>query len=470
MKKKLLLINVVDTASYAGAKNVYPNRQLRVWQPVQLGIIASLTPDDWDIEILDENFEIFHYQNADLVGVSSFTPSINEAYRIAKIYRENNTPTIIGGVHASLLPDEALQYFDTVAVGKAEGLWADVIRDFNNNSLKRIYYSNENAEICFKPDRSVFKKYNYPSASIISSLGCTNNCFYCNIPFLLNHKYYLRDVDEIINEINQVEQEYFLFNDDNFFGSNDVHRARIVTLLTKMISLKIKKKWFCITSINIASHPEILNLAHRAGCVIAFIGMESTNMEELKQYNKNENFNFVKDNYKTAIDTFHKNKIAVWGSFICGGIEETIDTMILKGITLRKMNLDNANLGFLTPLPKTVFYKELENKKLLTYTLYPKDWIYFNFTTLTYKSKYGNTSDFHNAYQKAISIIYSPYKGLIKNYRIRKFFSTLFNTKSIKVAVYSSYLMSLWNESMFNSRFFKILFKLFIHNKRKRTN
>jgi len=118
MGKKLLLINPVNP----NRTGLTVNRSGR-FPPLGLGTVAALTPSDWDIEILDENFDRFRYKKADLVGLSSFTAEITRAYEIAGVFRNRGIPTVIGGVHVSMMPEEALQYVDTVAIGEAESTW-----------------------------------------------------------------------------------------------------------------------------------------------------------------------------------------------------------------------------------------------------------------------------------------------------------------------------------------------------------
>lgn len=461
MRKKLLLINVVDVKSYENKELVFPVQLLKSWQPLQLGVIAALTPADWDIEIIDENFEEFSFQEADLVGISAYTIGINRAYKIARLYKDKNIPSVVGGMHVTFFPDEALQYADIVAVGKAEGLWSNIIKDYNDHDLKKIYYSDESASICFSPRRDIYKKYNYLVANVMSSLGCLHNCNYCNIPVFNRHNYYLRDIDDVVDEIKKLEQDYFIFNDDDFFGTNEEHRNRIILLFRKMISSGIKKKWQCSASVNIARYPEILKLAHKAGCVTIFVGMESIEAEELDKYNKSFNKKFAADNYESAIRVFHRHKIAVWGSFICGGPNETQESMIMKGRIFRKMKLDNVILLYLTPLPQTCFFKELNQNNKLIYTSFPGDWIYYNFTTLTYKTGHGTAREFFTVYQKTGGALFAPYTGLIKNYRIRKFFLTLLTTASFKTAINANVFFSFYSGYGFNSKFFKVLYKIF---------
>ena len=138
MKKKLILINPVNNSQ----TGLNINKSLR-YPPLGLGIVAALTPETWDIEIIDENFEEFKFIQADLVGITSFTSNVNRAYEIASIYRNKSIPVILGGIHASTMPDEALNHVDCVVIGEAEGVWVKIINDFESCDLKNRYISND---------------------------------------------------------------------------------------------------------------------------------------------------------------------------------------------------------------------------------------------------------------------------------------------------------------------------------------
>ena len=135
MKNRILVlvnpVNPVRTGLAAYKSSRYP--------PIGLGIVAALTPEQWDIVLLDENWKPFTYQDASLVGITAFTPSANRAYEIAAMYREKGIPVVMGGIHASIRTDEALRFVDAVVIGEAETVWAQVVADFEAGQLKQIY-------------------------------------------------------------------------------------------------------------------------------------------------------------------------------------------------------------------------------------------------------------------------------------------------------------------------------------------
>jgi radical SAM superfamily enzyme YgiQ (UPF0313 family) len=169
MKKRLLLINPISSRKISSF-NFTP--------PVSLGVIAALTPQGWDINIVDENIEAINDYNFDLVGITTSTMFINRAYELATVFRERSIPVVMGGCHASAMPNEALQYSDAVVVGDAENVWHSLLDDFENNKLKGIYCNHGSNFVFVSPDMSFFRNKYFLNA-IETSRGCHNNCSFC---------------------------------------------------------------------------------------------------------------------------------------------------------------------------------------------------------------------------------------------------------------------------------------------------
>jgi radical SAM superfamily enzyme YgiQ (UPF0313 family) len=173
MKQKLLLINPINPARIG----LTVNKGSR-FPPISLGIVAGLTPDHWQVSLIDENWETFQFQEADLVGITAFTASANRAYEIAAIYRERGIPVVMGGIHASMCSDEALRYVDSVVVGEAESVWPRTIADFEAGKLQPLYQGTagtlKNAPW---PRRDLFH-HDYVFASVQTSRGCPLDCLF----------------------------------------------------------------------------------------------------------------------------------------------------------------------------------------------------------------------------------------------------------------------------------------------------
>lgn len=213
MTKKLLLINPVNTSRIGLTVN--PSSR---FQPLGLGIIAALTPHNWQVEIVDENFAPFKFQEADLVGLTAFTANVCRAYEISSLYRKKGIPTVLGGIHASMCPEEALQYADAIAIGEAESVWANVISDFEAGKMQELYKGDWlDLQEMPQPRRDLFHP-NYMFGSVQTSRGCPMNCEFCSVTVFNGHKYRKRLVDAVLDELQTIPQKMVFFVDDNIIG------------------------------------------------------------------------------------------------------------------------------------------------------------------------------------------------------------------------------------------------------------
>ena len=210
---RLLLMNPVNPDRVGLA--VTPSHR---FPPLGLGVVAALTPDDWEVSLIDENFEPFKYQEADLVGLTAFTGTACRAYEIANIYRKSGIPTVIGGIHASMLPEEALCYVDSVVIGEAESVWTQVVTDFTAGRMQRIYHGEwlDLAGMVW-PHRNLFNP-NYMFGTIQTSRGCPMDCEFCSVTAFNGHRYRQRPVEEVLDELETIPQKFLFFVDDNLIG------------------------------------------------------------------------------------------------------------------------------------------------------------------------------------------------------------------------------------------------------------
>ena len=374
-QKKLLLINPVNQR-----RKGLRMRNLSTYPPLNLAIIAGLTPSTWDVKILDENFETFQFEEADLVGFTSFTSTCSRAYELAAIFRQRNIKTVMGGIHASMLPDEALNYMDSIVVGEAESIWHKVIEDVENNSLQKIY-KGELVELGGKPmPRHDLLSKEYSFSSIQTTRGCPMQCDFCSVSTFNGCQYRFRPIHEVLDELERMPTKLVFFCDDNIIGYGKKGQERAIELFKGIVERGIKMEWAGQVSLNFADNEEVLKWAALSGCRIVLIGIESEKAEQLKEAGKKLNLHMGVDAYAKVYKKIHRYGINVLGAFIFGLDSDTKQSLHDRAEYILKSSVDAWQTTILTPLPGTGLYNRLKAENRIVYTNYPDDWSRYDFS------------------------------------------------------------------------------------------
>ena len=354
--------------------------------PLGLGYVAAVTPSTWQVKIIDENFEPFTYESADLVGITAFTSNINRAYEIAKIYRMKNTKVVLGGIHASMFPEEALRYVDGIVSGEVERIWHIVIDDFENSTLKRNYIGPrlDFEALDITPRRDLFHP-NYFWQSVQTSRGCPFDCNFCSVSKYLGRAFRQRKPAAVLRELSEIQTDYIAFVDDNLIGYKQSSRLRANAIFEGMVHLNLNKKWWMQTSINAAEDERTVELAAKAGCMFVFIGFETIDRRALKEMKKGVNIRQGIEKYKKVVDTFHKYGIGVMGAFIIGNDYESASYYKKLSDFINKSGIDIIQISVLTPLPGTRLMKALQAEGRIIYDDFPKDWEKYRFSYLVHR-------------------------------------------------------------------------------------
>ena len=346
-------------------------------------VLAGLTPEEWEISILDENMGVPDYSampRPDLVGITAFTSQANRAYEVATHFRNQGVPVVMGGIHATMCSEEVLERVDSIVTGEAESIWSEVLEDARSGLLKSAY-SGGLAEIKDVPiARHDLLGTGYAFGAIQTTRGCPLNCSFCSVTAFNGAQYRQRPIPNVVREFKMVREKRILLVDDNLIGTRASHIARAKDLFRSIIQSNVRKEWIAQTTINFADDEELMMLASKAGCRGVFIGFESPSPQGLQEIGKK--FNLLKSRgFRASVKRIHQHNILVVGSFIIGlDIDESgIGKRIAKAAN--RYGLDNLNVLFLTPLPGTRLWSQMNADNRIILDEFPDDWKYY---TLTY--------------------------------------------------------------------------------------
>jgi radical SAM superfamily enzyme YgiQ (UPF0313 family) len=400
LSRKLLLVNPVNPRRRGLTVN-----PAGVIPPLALGIVAALTGERWEVEILDENFERFEYRPADLVGLTAFTPAAPRAYAIAAEYRKRGVPTALGGIHASMVPDEALRYVDAVAVGEAESTWPQLVADAERGRLQPIYREDPERRTPISSARHDLFHRSYLLGALQTARGCPMDCDFCSVTAFHGRRYRQRELDVVLDELGRVPNKYLYLVDDNIYGYGSSARERALALFEGIVRSGLRKSWLCQASINFADHEDVLALAARAGCRLVFLGLEAEEAEALQDANKRLNLRYL-NHYEEVFRRFHAHGIAVLGGFIYGMEGDTPEALARRTRYIDESSVDAVQLSMMTPLPGTKLYNRLREQGRLLHTRYPEDWVRYDMTEVVFRPARMKPEELGRAYARAARATY----------------------------------------------------------------
>ncbi len=388
-----------------------------LFAPTGLMICAAVVPSRWNVELVDEcTLDAPHRArvDVDLVGISAMTTQARRGYEIADEYRRLGVPVVMGGIHSSALPDEALRHSDSVCLGDAESTLPHVIVDWENaaargndpkTGLRRIYdwAAFETAPIA-TPRKDVIDPRNYLVANPIQTTrGCPHNCNFCTTPAVFGRKFRQRAVSDIVEEMRAVcavrKPWCFIFADDNFGGN----QQWALELCEAMRPLKIA--WATQCDILISKNDRLLRAMRESGCQGLILGLESPKQDTLGEAGKK----FVQtDTYEWRIRKIQSYGISLWGAFMFGFDHDTWQDCMHACRFAQRMNLAMSCFPILTPYPGTEFFRQFEREGRLR-TL---DWEKYNGATVVYEPRRMTPGQLRHAQMAAFAEFFTPRSAL----------------------------------------------------------
>jgi radical SAM superfamily enzyme YgiQ (UPF0313 family) len=333
-------------------------------EPLSVGALAGMTPPDVEVALYDDRMESIPYDEpTDLVGITVQIFSARRAYEISAEYRKRGVPVIMGGMHATLIPEEVSQHADSIFISDAENLWHEVIEDARRGQIKPLY---SGAPCVPQPDtftrRDLYKGKKYLPISLMQfGRGCKFVCTFCATSAYFNHGHHYREVERVVAEIAAQDRKVIFFVDDNIVSDFDSVKA----LFRELIPLKIH--WVSQASIDMTRDKELMDLMARSGCLGHVVGLESIDQGNLRLMNKSQNMLGGFEAYEPQLEILRDYGLQTWAAFTLGhdcdtteSIERTLEFALKNKFTFAAFNI-------LLPYPGTPLYKQLEAEKRLLF-------------------------------------------------------------------------------------------------------
>ncbi len=408
------------------------NRSFRE-APLTATSLAALVPEElnFEIRIADESIDKVPLDgDFDLVAISCLTGTVVRAYQYADHFRERGIPVVLGGVHVTLMPEEAAQHADAIVTGFAETAWPELLRDFVEGKMKPHYFQTQQHfhDIPF-PRRDLQRKSGYMVPNVVSATrGCKGVCDFCSV-YAAHYGWSTRPIPEVINEIQNLPANRFVFNDVSM-GEDMEHFKELMTAM-----IPLKKKWGGLVSTKVFHDPEIPPLLKKSGCIYLLLGFESIDNQSLQSISKG--FNKFEE-YKHIIDVMRQNDIILMACFIFGfdhddkGIfERTVDFV-------NDYKVDIPRYAIYTPYPQTEAFMKLDNEGRLLH----KHWQHYDTQHVVFQPMQMTPQELDDGFIWAYRKTFTPWSSLKRTINSGKNFPLTFAGN----LAYNIYIRRLMNE------------------------
>lgn len=406
---------------------IRPKRDGRIFgkapgSPYTLMRLASLVPDEIPVEIWDENLidlPLDTLGEGDLVGITSMTVTIDGAEQTARRAMKQGAGVVVGGVHATLMPDHTATFAHSVMTGEGYFTWQRLIQDFAAEGVKGMqpFYNDETwadlggiATISDRVIKMVNEQDDYWTPYLEITRGCPRNCSFCTAIRVSGRKMRLRPIDEVVDEIERRGIKRFFLTDDNF-GLNFTTDPDYCSNLFDALSKLDLHSWTCQSEMSIAKYPDLLEQSVAAHLDKHFIGFESVNPDNRRELGGKSKG--VANSAEEAIRVIRETGVGVVGLFVMGFDEDTPATFQAMWDFIRTSDLDSISTTMLTPYPGTPFRDVVEQEGRLL----DVPWSHYDTAHVTFIPKNFTVEELRSAYDWLCRKTYSPTQIALRGYR-----------------------------------------------------
>jgi len=367
---------------------------------LSLAALAAVTPSEWDVAFHDDAIRSTNFDNdADVVALTAMTAQANRAYELADAFRRAGKTVVMGGYHASNLPDEALAHVDSVVVGEGELVWPQLLADHRNGSLQRVYRADGlmDTAMILPARREIFKGSGHFFTNTIQTIrGCPYDCEFCSVTAFFGRKFRKRPVGQVLAELQELRRanSFVFFVDDNIVAD----RNYSLELFRGMKGMGFK--WLSHAPIDFAEDRELLAVAGESGCVGMFVGFESLNQDSLKAMGKVTN---KAESYMEYARLFRDHGIGILGSFVMGCDGDTPEVFEQTLRFCEDARLEAAIFPILTPYPGTAVRRRLEAEG----RIFNNNWQDYDMEHVTFHPKGMSVRELQEGYDWICKSFYS---------------------------------------------------------------
>ena len=414
---------------------------------LNLPYVAALSPPGSEVKIVDEAFEKVDFgEKVDLVGITAQTPVAPRAYQIADEFRKRGIPVVMGGVHASMLPQEALQHVDAVVVGEAEAVWPDLIKDLRRGQMRRIYIGSKfiNPSDLPLPRRDLLnEKFYFPLKLLETTRGCPHRCDFCGVSKFFGFRYRNRPIPEIERELSTLFQKgpvmspglkkflsllnkdlpYFLKRRLLYIIDSNIAGDKRFCLELLSLLKGFDLLWYGHAPVSIAFDQKLLEGFAQSGCIALNIGFESFSTQNLNAMGKGFN---QPSRYTEAVQRIHDQGIGIMGTFIVGLDDD--DPGVFQRIIdfCRDSKLDWALTFIMAPYPGTDSFSRLEKEG----RIFCRDWEKYDSLNVVYQPLRMSVEELEKGMRRIWKEVFSTsfiYKRILKRPWIHPLFYLAMN-------------------------------------------